>query len=63
MLPGSRRKIIHCWSLSAACQESMACRESIYDRLDTGRDDRTGGYGRMLGQAFSSAAEYTFFAS
>jgi hypothetical protein len=42
------RKIIYWRSLSAACQESMACRESIYDRLDTGCDDRTGGYGRML---------------
>ena len=34
-------------------QESMACRESICDRPDTGHDNGTGGYGRMPGQAFS----------
>jgi hypothetical protein len=47
------RKIIYWRSLSAACRESMACRESIYDRPDTGRDDGTGGYSRIVGQALS----------
>jgi hypothetical protein len=40
-----------------------ACRESILDRPDTGRDDSTGDHGRMLGQAFPAAAVCTFFPS
>jgi hypothetical protein len=56
------RKIIHWWSLSAACQVSMACRESITtDRILDAMTARAAMAGWLARRC--PAAEYTFLAS